>query len=103
MALEGYQTSIVAGKLYEVAALRRYQTVAQLTPNIWINGGTASVYGSNSATVPTALSDMSLPNSNVDLEDMHVFEVVPRYIAVTGTATELVITGLDVREIGSIS
>jgi len=107
MALKDYQTALEAGKLYEVnlrgGVSGRGDT---LNPSIWADAA-VSIYGSESATEPAALSDMTRQDENTDVAGSLVFasgvSVIPRYIAITGAATEIIATGLDVNEIGDIS
>lgn len=103
MGLREGQTAITTGKLYECA---RIFTSSQdpYIANLFVVGDTVNVYGSNSATKPANLAAMVLQNENTGVTGTLPFFAVPRYIAISGgTPTEMVITGLAVKEIGAIS
>lgn len=75
-----------------------------------ITGGTASIYGSNGTNeidgtpvAPTSLAEMSLNDENDSVQYIKGFNVLPRYIALTGTATKIIVTGMIVDDLGSIS
>ena len=77
----------------------------QLNPNIFINSGTVNIYGSNSKIQPTSVSDMTLNAENTAINGVVLFDVIPTWIAITqnsGTTTEIVLTGVNAQDKGSI-
>lgn len=102
-----YKTALAVGTLYRVGRIRGEKNVGpQGVPNLWINSGTVSVYGSNSVTTPTALSQMTLNAENTGVSGVVEFNLVPTFIAITqasGTTTELIAYGLVVESLGAIS
>ena len=105
MALKSYQTALALDTLYEVRKAK-ISADEQRGPNLWINSGTVDVYGSNSATQPGALANMTLSTENTEVSGLVQFTAIPRYIAIvqnTGTTTELVASGVDVVSRGAIS
>ena len=107
MALEDYQTTLEASRLYEIKKLAPPNGNGErLNPSIWVND-TSSIYGSNSATQPAALANMTLEEANTDQLGHLVFgsavSTIPRYIAITGSATEIVASGIEVEDLGAIS
>lgn len=106
MVLKTFQATLELGRLYEVSQKGPIQGVEQKEPNIFINSGGVNIYGSNSATEPTALSQMALTADNTNVEGQAAFGFIPRYIAITqntGMTTELVVSGLQARNVGPIS
>lgn len=107
MALEEYQTALVTGRLYEVKKLAPPNGVGErLNASIWVND-TSSVYGSSSASQPADLASMTLQDENTDKTGHLVLaagvSTIPRYISITGSATEIVASGLEVNDLGAIS
>lgn len=107
MALKGYQTTLSLSRLYEIKSLGGVSGGGSaLNSSIWAND-LVSIYGSNSATQPSSLSDMVLEESGTDVSGMLVLpggaSSIPRYIAITGAATEIVATGLEVENLAAIS
>lgn len=108
MALKDYQTTLTVNRLYEVNVASAPSGIGgQLNPSIWANND-ISVYGSNSATQPAALSAMVLEAGNTDVKGNLALakgvSALPRYIAITtSTATEIIATGLSVRDLGAIA
>lgn len=105
MALLNFQKAIELDKLYEVEIGSNAGT-EQLRQSLFIKGGTVDVYGSNSATEPTSYSDMELREQDTDLKGVIPFDTIPRYIAVkenTATVTELILSGVGCKELGTVS
>lgn len=107
MTLLDGQNIVQLNTLYEVRSKVGISNIdAQLGANLAVNSGSVDVYGSNSPTQPTALSEMTLEDLDTNISGITEFALLPRYIAFvqnTGTTTELVTTGLNVVERGSIS
>lgn len=105
MALKSFQTAIALNKLYRVSL--DYDSAAdQIKPSLFVNSGSVNVYGYNGATKPTQLSGMVLPTINENVSALFTFNVIPSYIAITqnsGTITELVLSGLEIQDLGAIS
>lgn len=104
---ENYQTELQASRLYRVQKKAPPNGVGELMqPSIWLSDQ-GSLYRSNSLTEPNALSDMTLTTADTDVTGNIDFGYgsgsVPIYMAITGTITEIVATGLDVIDLGSIS
>jgi len=106
MALKSYQRNLDLSKLYEVKRLASPSGEgSRINPSIWANN-LISIYGSDSATQPSDLNDMTLDSNNTDVSGNLVFgkdSVIPRYIAITGNATEVVASGLELTELSAIS
>lgn len=107
MPLKNNQVSVTLGRLYEVTLLGGASGIANaLNASIWANN-TISIYGSESATEPAALADMTLQEENTDVSGTLVLSsavsALPRYIAITGAASEVVATGLVLDDKGAIS
>lgn len=95
------QLSLELDTLYELD-LSESLTRKQLVPNIEVNGA-CTIYGSNSTTKPASLAAMSKDSSNEDFTGIMPFGVLPRWIAITGEATEITITGVRAVSRGAIS
>lgn len=107
MALREYQSSVTLSKLYEVNKKTGIDGDSYtLNPSLWADD-VISIYASDSATQPTSLADMTLSADETDVSGKLVFgegvSSIPRYIAVTGSATEVVATGLFLKDLGAIS
>ena len=98
MPLRPYQTALELDTLYAVS-LRQPQSQDK---NIWVKDGTVDVYIS-SGDLPTTLpADMQIIENGEDMAGQASFATIPVYIYIeqnTGTTTEIVISGFDVREI----
>jgi hypothetical protein len=107
MALKNYQQAISLDTLYECRLKGGVSGSEQLKPNLYTDAGTVDVYGSNSATQPTALADMVLNTENTAVAaGITSFSIIPRWIAIvqnTDTTNELMLTGVEATEMGSIS
>jgi len=83
-----YATNRKAG----ISEIKKYNAI-----KLWINSGTVDVYGSDSETKPTALSQMTLNTENTAVGGHKAFNAVPAWIAIvqnTGTTTDMTVTGL---------
>lgn len=108
MALETYQKNLELGRLYEIKKLGGvFGSECGLYPRIWVNSGSIDIYGSDSATQPTATSLMTLDSSNTNINGYNsLSQGFNRYIAITqneGTTTEIVSSGLEVIDLGAIT
>ena len=105
------QISLSLNRLYEISIKKELfnnGVFSQLRPNIFIKDGTVNVYHSNSATVPTQTSEMTLASNDTNITGEQTFtRSIPKYIAIiqnTGTTTEIVGSGLNlISDISSIS
>lgn len=98
---EPFETTLLLGRLY-----RTGPAGTQRNARLFINSGTVSVYGSDSATQPTALSQMTLNTENTGVSGIKEFGLVPKYIAIvqaSGTTTELVSYGINAVNLAAIS
>lgn len=107
MALKDYQVALSASTLYEVTLKGGLSgRGGNLNASIWCDAA-ISIYGSDSATQPASLSDMTLEAENTDVTGHLVLSAalstIPRYIAITGAATEIIASGLSVESLGAIS
>lgn len=94
--------SIKTNTLYMIAPATNSLQNSQLTPNICVVGGTVNVYGVNSEETPTSLNDMVLPDNNKTISGFASFEICPTYMYCQGTATSIVLTGINVlQELGT--
>ena len=74
-------------------------------PHIFINSGTVDVYGSGGLTQPNSLSDLVLEGDSTAIEGFGIFDLIPTYIVIkqnTGTSTEIVVSGLELKDLGEI-
>ena len=99
MSLRPTQKKLEVDILYETS-LTAYGSKVQESPNLYVNG-TVLIYGSNSETQPEDLTDMYAYTDTVT--GLAPFAVVPRWIAITGIATEIIISGIGVASRGAIS
>ena len=105
MALLGGQQAASLDTLYQCEQVTS-GLFGQKNSNIFINSGTVDVYHSNSATQPTALSDMVLSTDDTAIGGATEFNIVPKYIAIvqnTGTTTEIVLSSVKITSLGAIS
>lgn len=105
MALRGYQKTLALNTLYEVTEKGCTKGSEQLKTNLFINSGSVNVYGSNSEEVPENLTDMVLTDSSTNVTALNYFDIIPKYIAITqnaGTTTELIISGVEINNLGEI-
>lgn len=99
MALETNQTAISLGTLYKVDAMSKNDIQRDLNASIWINAGSVDIYGSDSATAPTTLADMTLNTDDTGVEGKRSFDTLTNYIAVvenTATVGEVILSGVAV-------
>lgn len=101
MSITKYQETPVVGTLYETT-INNSAAALQGAVNVFANAAT-TIYGSNSATQPTALSQMFADTDNAGFTGIMPFTVLPRWIAFTGTATELKMLGVRLSNKGAIS
>jgi len=105
MALKAYQTVLTLGKLYKVNKKGAPSGAGeQIVPNLYVNSGSVDVYVHNGATQPAARANMVLEDTG--LTGVEAFEIIPTYISIiqnAGTTTELVVSGLEVEDLGVIS
>lgn len=106
------QQEIELNKLYEISKVRKVTRNASLginpivgegmgqgEPRISIYGGSVNVYGSDDIlNQPTSISAMILDAES--LEGVHVFRTLPDFLYLTGTATNVVVSGAIYNEIG---
>ncbi len=106
MALKEYQSALSLDTLYEVKLAPINQVNEMINPSLWADD-TISIYASDGATQPSALADMTLSADETDVSGKLVFgegvSSVPRYIAITGSATEIIASGISAVSLGSIS
>lgn len=105
MALQRFEKALEVGKLYKVQASATTAS-DEFAPSIWVNNGSVDIYVSDSATKPTALSEMTLASSDTNISGKNIIQCLSTYIALdqnTGTSTEIVIGGVDIQDLGAIS
>lgn len=96
-----FETTLALSRLYRTGAAG-----SKAKARLFINSGTVSVYGSDSATQPASLAAMTLNTENTGVSGIVKFDVVPKYIAIvqeSGTTTELVSYGLNAVNLAAIS
>lgn len=111
MAIEKYQVLLELNKLYRVIRKPSFDgTNKQNAPSIWFNSGKCDIYVSQSATQPANLSSMTLNTSETSVFGLKTISVtqntIPKYISIvqnSGTTTEIVASGLQIEDLGSIS
>jgi hypothetical protein len=107
MALEsGQQQIIQLSTLYKLSKNNNNNVRKQIAHSYWINSGTVDVYTSDSATQPTALSNMTLNSEDTNVGGKNAFGELASYIAFvqnTGTTTELILNNVNAESLGSIS
>ena len=96
------QKDVTLGHVYE-CELVKFGPLNQLLPSIEVVGGTVNVYGSHKLDKPASLAEMSLDADNPDVSGIVPFQVVPKYLAFTGTATRVTINGMKVEDMGAIA
>jgi hypothetical protein len=97
-------TSLELNKLYKATGETQAEYQGNLMPNIWINSGSINLYGSKSATQPTALADMTLNTEDTNLQGFVSLSAVADYIYLeqnSGTSTEIILTGVQVKDLGA--
>ena len=94
MASNTQQTTIVQNKLYKLEG--QALILDQGKPNIEVQGGTVSIYGSQKLPVG-APSNMVMTVSG--FSGMDIFNVVPNYLFVTGNATSIILSGMSAKEV----
>lgn len=95
MPLENYQFELEKDTLYKVAA---YSGAEQLQPSLQAKGGTATLYVSQDEPTGSPLTDDMIAD-DTEVDGIKVLVAVPRYILLTGTATSIIASGLQVEEI----
>ena len=107
MPLETNQEQIQLSTLYKVDAMSKNDIQRDLNASIWIDSGSVDIYGSDSATQPASLAEMTLNANDTAVEGKRSFDSLTNYITVvqnTGTSTEVVISGVSVTDdLGAIS
>ena len=106
MALKEYQTTLVAGKLYELKKLGGVGGTELLKPTIWIKDGAIDLRESNSATQPATVANMTLSSANTNITGLKELNYVTRYITLVvnvTSPTEIVVTGMEVNDLGAIA
>lgn len=96
-----FEETLSLGTLYKVGPIG-----PQGQTRLFVNSGTVNVYGSDSLTQPTAISEMTLNAENENVSGVLSFGVIPKWLAITqnsGTTTELVSYGVAVVGLGAIS
>lgn len=100
------QRIIEVGKLYKVSSLGNAYIEQNINVSIWVNTGAVDIYGSDSDTQPAALSSMTLAAEDTAVSGKRIIKALPAYLSLTqngATApTEIVLTGVNVVEIGDI-
>jgi len=90
--------------LYKVVAFRNSGDSSdeggrRITPQ----GGNVNLYHSDSTTQPANLAAMNLATYDTAFSESRPLDTMTTYIACTGTATEVYITGFKLLELGAIS
>jgi hypothetical protein len=103
-----YSGTLTLGRLYKVGLKVPTEKLYRRgeKASLYFKGGTVSVYGSDSNTEPTALSDMSLSAENTGVAGVQAFSYIPKYIAIvqaSGTTTEITSFGIEFDDLGAIS
>ena len=75
--------------------------------DIWFNAGYINIHTSSSETQPTAISQMTVGETDGNLI-ANTYKIMPsvKYMALTqvsGTTTDIVLSGIEIKTIGSIS
>lgn len=102
---DSFKTELSLLKLYEVGQKGGVSGSEQLEPSFWVNSGAVDVYVSNSQTAPALLSDMSLDTDDIAVQGLRQFGVIPSYIYLqqnSGTSTEIIVAGLEVKDLGAL-
>lgn len=105
MTLQRFEKTLSLNKLYRVSASATTAS-DEFNPSIWINSGSIDIYCSDSATQPTALSQMTLNASDTAIIGKNIIECLGTYMALkqnTGTSTEIIISGIEAQNLGAIS
>ena len=105
MALKNNQRAAQLGKLYKAVSIGKYSVEQSIDYSIWTNKGTIDIHSSDSAVEPTSLSDMRLVLADTGV-DYKTVENIPTYISFTqntDVTTEIVLTGVELFELGDIS
>lgn len=98
MALDHNQQTLTLNTLYKVDALSESDIQRDLAASLWVNDGSVDLYGSDSATQPTSLAEMTLNAGDTGIEGKRQILTVCNYIAVvqnTGTTTEIILSGVS--------
>ena len=102
--LETSKQTIALDTLYEVQSIlsdldARKEGSRRITPQ----GGNVNLYHSDSTTQPANLAAMNLAAYDTAFSESRPLDTMTTYIACTGTATEVYITGFELLELGAIS
>lgn len=84
-----------------IANIKKYNSI-----KMWINSGSVDIFGSDSETRPTSLSEMTLNPENSNVSGHDYFDAIPVYLAIrqnTGTTNEVIVTGLELENLGNIN
>lgn len=106
MALEGNQRALSLNTLYKVDSMGDFSIERDISASLWIDSGSVDLYGSDSATAPTSISEMTLNTLDTNLDGKISIVALPNYIAIvqnTGTTTEITLSGIEARSEGAIS
>lgn len=104
--LETHQNILEINKLYKIEALSKSDIQRNLSASVWIKSGAVSVYGSDSATQPIGLADMTLDALDIGITGKVRFENLPNYIAIVsagGAVGEIVSSGIAAVVLSDIS
>jgi hypothetical protein len=103
MSLRKYQVEIQPDTLYEIKEGYYSAEDEVKSINVEIVGADCNIYGSNKGTAPTTLSEMSL-EADSPQSGILPFGVVPRYLAISGSPTSIILTGIEIENnLGAIS
>lgn len=105
MTGQRFEKTLELNKLYKVSASATTAS-DEFNPSIWINSGSIDIYCSDSATKPTTLSVMTLNTSDTAISGKNIIECLGTFLSLkqnTGTSTEIIISGIDIIDLGAIS
>lgn len=106
MALDHNQQTLTLNTLYKVDALSESDIQRDLAASLWVKDGSVNLHGSDSATQPTSLAEMTLNAEDTGLAGKNEVSTVCNYIALTqnsGTTTEVILSGIAGTGLGAIS
>lgn len=106
MALRTYETAVQLGRLYEIKKRGGLHGAETITPYVSVNTGSVDIHAVTSATQPTALSEMPLADVDTGVSATREVMTAVRYISFkqnTGTTTEIVLSGIEVEDLGAIA
>lgn len=93
--LKDYQTEVKLNTLYKTAA---FGGAEQLVPNIHALGGSVNIYTAQELPTSSPLTDEMALNP-VAVSTLAGFDVVPSYMFFTGTATQIILSGIQAEEV----